>query len=66
MYLRVKLAIMRGRRDRAEASGTHESGARPSPEGKRKRGGPPLRVVYGGLEDELKKRKPPKDKRYLN
>lgn len=25
-----------------------------------------LRVVQGGLEDELKKRKPPKDKRYLN
>jgi membrane associated rhomboid family serine protease len=27
---------------------------------------PPLRIVQGGLEDELKNRKPPKDKRYLN
>jgi hypothetical protein len=33
---------------------------------KRRPGAPPLRVVPGGLEDELKKRKPPKDKRYLN
>lgn len=32
----------------------------------RRPGAPPLRVVSGGLEDELKKRKPPKDKRYLN
>lgn len=30
------------------------------------RSGPPLRVVQGGLEDDLKGRKPPKDKRYLN
>ncbi|MBX3199336.1 MAG: rhomboid family intramembrane serine protease [Labilithrix sp.] len=38
--------------------------SRPRP----KRGGkaPPLRVVQGGLEDDLKNRKPPKDKRYLN
>jgi len=28
-------------------------------------GGPPLRVVYGGADD-LSKRRPPKDKRYLN
>jgi membrane associated rhomboid family serine protease len=27
---------------------------------------PPIRIAYGGLEEELKKRKPPKDKRYLN
>ena len=37
----------------------------------RKAGGPPLRVVYGGLADELqvgkrKPGKPPKDKRTLN
>lgn len=31
-----------------------------------KRKGPPLRVVQGGLEEDLKNRKPPKDKRYLN
>ena len=30
------------------------------------KGGPPLRVVQGGLDDDLKNRKPPKDKRYLN
>ena len=29
-------------------------------------GAPPLRVVPGGLEEALKKRTPPKDKRYLN
>jgi hypothetical protein len=32
----------------------------------KKRGGPPLRVVVGGLDEDLEKRKPPKDKRYLN
>ena len=32
----------------------------------RRPGAPALRVVPGGLEDELKKRKAPKDKRYLN
>lgn len=32
----------------------------------RRKGGPPLRVVQGGLDDDLKNRKPPKDKRYLN
>ena len=30
------------------------------------RGGPALRVVQGGADDDLKNRKPPKDKRYLN
>jgi membrane associated rhomboid family serine protease len=33
---------------------------------KPRRGGPPLRVLHGGLDAELEKRKPPKDKRYLN
>jgi membrane associated rhomboid family serine protease len=28
--------------------------------------GPPLRVVQGGLDEDLKNRKPPKDKRFLN
>jgi len=32
---------------------------------KRRSGGPPLRVVTGGLDD-LEKRPPPKEKRYLN
>jgi len=34
------------------------------PRAKKRGGGPPLRVVIGGLEDE--KQTPPKDKRYLN
>lgn len=33
---------------------------------RRPRSGPPLRVVSGGLDEVLKKRTPPKDKRYLN
>jgi len=33
---------------------------------RRKSGSGGLRVVQGGLEDELKKREPPRDKRYLN
>lgn len=38
------------------------------PRSRPKRGGkaPPLRVVQGGLEDNLKNWKPPKDKRFLN
>jgi hypothetical protein len=36
------------------------------PRAPKRKGGPPLRVVQGGLDDDLKNRKPPKDKRYLN
>jgi membrane associated rhomboid family serine protease len=65
MWLRLRLGVMRRRAD----SGT-ELVRPPSSEKPRssKRGGkqPPLRVVYGGLEEDLKNRKPPKDKRYLN
>jgi hypothetical protein len=39
---------------------------RPRPSVRRSGKAPPLRVVPGGLEDDLKNRKPPKDKRYLN
>lgn len=66
-WLRVKLAILR----RKGATLTVES-ITGEPERPRtakrsaKAGGPPLRVVQGGLEDDLKNRKPPKDKRYLN
>lgn len=65
-WLRLKLALLRRKGPTLTVeslTGTHE---RPRPAGKRGKGGPPLRVVYGGLEDELKNRKPPKDKRYLN
>ena len=44
-----------------------DSSDRPRPSSKRAgKGGPPLRIVQGGLDDDLKNRKPPKDKRYLN
>lgn len=71
LYLKTKLALLRRRtpgvasaqsivnRGAGGAGGT--TGARRS-----RSGAPPLRVVPGGLEEELKKRKPPKDKRYLN
>lgn len=39
---------------------------RPRGQTKRSRKAPPLRIVQGGLEEDLKNRKPPKDKRYLN
>ena len=63
-YLRTKLALLRRR-----------AGAPPMPlspptaKGKTsapRRGAPLLRVVQGGADDELRKRRPPKDKRYLN
>ncbi len=66
LWLRLRLAVMR----RQGQSVTAELSRAPSSEKPRssKRGGknPPLRVVYGGLEEDLKNRKPPKDKRYLN
>ena len=40
--------------------------AAPKPKRRARPGSPPLRVVSGGLEEVLKKRTPPKDKRYLN
>jgi membrane associated rhomboid family serine protease len=61
-YLRLKLALLRRR------SRTLTSADILSPKGERRprSGGPPLRVVPGGLEEALRKRNPPKDKRYLN
>ena len=53
-FLRRKLGQLETARDRAQGRG---------------KGGPPLRVVYGGLADELdlgKGKKPPRDKRTLN
>jgi membrane associated rhomboid family serine protease len=60
LYLRAKLAVLRKQATPADRPSS------PRPSRTSRSGGPPLRVVYGGLEDELKKRKPPKDKRYLN
>lgn len=61
VYLRAKLALLK-----KQAGGPPDRPSSPRPARSTRSGGPPLRVVYGGLEDELKKRKPPKDKRYLN
>lgn len=59
LYLRVKLALLRRKGQRV---GLDIDRAKP----KRRPGSPPLRVVTGGLDQDLEKRQPPKDKRYLN
>ena len=62
LYLRFRLRNL----ERQANAAMKRPGDRPSGAGRRGAGAPPLRIVYGGLEEELKKRKPPKDKRYLN
>jgi membrane associated rhomboid family serine protease len=64
-WLRVKLAFMR-RQGHALTVESITSSDRPRAPKRTSKGGPPLRVVQGGLDDDLKNRKPPKDKRYLN
>jgi membrane associated rhomboid family serine protease len=60
-YLNWKLASLKKR------SGGLSAQAMLAPtSAKRRAGGPPLRVVQGGLEDDPPKREPPRDKRYLN
>ncbi len=59
-YLRLKLALLQRRAGSAARPGFRPSARRP------RTSGPPLRVLQGGLEEELRKREPPKDKRYLN
>jgi membrane associated rhomboid family serine protease len=61
-WLRVRLALLRRQSTsvRVEDILSRKPTRRPRP------GAPPLRVVPGGLEEALKKRTPPKDKRYLN
>ena len=61
-WLRLRLAVLR----RRSAALTVEDVLQPKPKRRPRSGGPPLRVVSGGLEEVLKKRTPPKDKRYLN
>jgi membrane associated rhomboid family serine protease len=62
LYLRLKLAVLRRRSHTLSATDVL------APKGTRRprAGAPPLRVVPGGLEDALRRRNPPKDKRYLN
>jgi membrane associated rhomboid family serine protease len=64
-WLRVKLALMR-RQGHALTVESITGSDRPRAPKRTSKGGPPLRVVQGGLDDDLKNRKPPKDKRYLN
>jgi membrane associated rhomboid family serine protease len=61
-WLHVRLALLRRQSStvRVEDVLSRKPARRPRP------GAPPLRVVSGGLEEVLKKRTPPKDKRYLN
>ncbi len=61
-WLRLKLAVLR----RRAASLSVEDVLEAKPKRRPRPGAPPLRVVSGGLEEVLKKRTPPKDKRYLN
>ena len=65
IYLRLKLGVLRQRAGgRAQMIPKETEGLLTV----RRRGGasPPLRVVQGGLGDDLRKRRPPKDKRFLN
>jgi membrane associated rhomboid family serine protease len=62
LYLRAKLFLLRRRGPAVHI----DLGDRPKAVRKPRPGSPPLRIVQGGMEDELHKRNPPKDKRYLN
>jgi membrane associated rhomboid family serine protease len=66
IYLKTKLAMLRRQESQMSPKSGPGLSRGPKPSRSTREGGPPLRIVYGGLEDELKKRKPPKDKRYLN
>jgi membrane associated rhomboid family serine protease len=62
-WLRAKLGFMRRQGNALTVESLTGSDR---PRAPKRKGGPPLRVVQGGLDDDLKNRKPPKDKRYLN
>jgi membrane associated rhomboid family serine protease len=62
LFLRLKLFFLRRRAHSLSTSDVLAS----KPPRRPRPGAPPLRVVPGGLEDALRKRNPPKDKRYLN
>ncbi len=69
LWLRLKLGSMRRKGGTLTVSDLLEGDLdRPRVPAAPKRTGksPPLRIVQGGLDDDLKNRKPPKDKRYLN
>ena len=60
LWLQARLAILHRQATKARPQGSRAASRRP------RGGSPPLRIVPGGIEEELKKREPPKDKRYLN
>jgi membrane associated rhomboid family serine protease len=62
LWLHARLALLR----RRAAGLTVEEVLSAKPKRRPRPGGAPLRVLPGGLDDVLKKRTPPKDKRYLN
>ena len=63
-WLKLRLAVLRRRSTALQIEG--DEVVAPKPKRRPRPGSPPLRVVSGGLEEVLKKRNPPKDKRYLN
>lgn len=65
-WLRMKLLVLRRKGHTLTVESVVGPTGRPRATKRGSKGGPPLRVVQGGLEEDLKNRKPPKDKRYLN
>lgn len=67
-WLRLKLALLRrqGNALTVESLTGEPPSDRPRPSKRGAKRGPPLAILPGGLDDDLKNRKPPKDKRYLN
>ncbi|HXX67796.1 MAG TPA: rhomboid family intramembrane serine protease [Polyangiaceae bacterium] len=61
-WLHLRLALLKRRSGSVRVQDVLSS----RPPRRSRTGGPPLRVVSGGLDEVLKKRTPPKDKRYLN
>lgn len=67
VWLRLRLGSLRRRsRGGITVEDLLRDPASPRPRAKRGGKAPELRIVQGGLDDDLKNRKPPKDKRYLN
>ena len=66
LWLHAKLALLRRKGDALTVESLAGLDRRPRSAKRPTKGGPPLRVVQGGLEDDPTDRKPPKDKRYLN
>jgi membrane associated rhomboid family serine protease len=65
-WLHIKLALLRRKGHTLTVESITGGAARPRAPKRSSKGGPPLRIVQGGLDDDDDKRKPPKDKRFLN